>query len=234
MCGTVSWNAKEVTLSGCFLILACGWIVPAQGQTIAQGASGLSVTSVKVKQKRLSADRRLSRPYSPKITPALGRGTRDRTDSPEVASLKEIRDDRVQRQRDLRALDSQSRNSARSRHSVVRYGYEVRARITNDGLKPITKLLWAYRPSRNSQIVLEKKFFCHLSIQPGQSRNLKVVFPVRVLNATFTDPERSSLSDVVIEHVEYSDGTGWQLPTVLQPHTAGTLPQVKKGKCTAF
>lgn len=217
-----------------FIILACCWIVPAQAQTIGQGASGLNVTSVKVKEKRISGYSRSVRAYPPKITPTLGRGTLDRTDSREVASIKEIRDDRLQRQRDLRTLDSQSRNSARSRQSLGRYGYEIRARITNDGLKPIAKLVWAYRPSRNSQVVLEKKFYCHLPIAPGQSRNLKVLFPVQVLNVAFTDPQQSSLSDIVIEQVVYGDGTDWQLPTVVQPHTTRTLPQVEKGKCTAF
>ena len=230
----MSWKAKEVTLVRCLFILACCWIVPAQAQTIGQGASGLHVTSVKVKEKRISGNRRLARAYPPKISPTLGRGTRDRTDSPELASLKEIRDDRLQRQRDLRALDSQSRSSARTRHSVVRYGYEIRARITNNGLKPITKLLWAYRPTRNSQVVLEKKFYCHLPIEPGRSRNLKVLFPVQILNVAFTDPQQSSLSDIVIEQVEYDDGTDWQLPTVVQPQTPKTMPQVGKGKCTAL
>ena len=218
-----------------FFILACCWIVDAQAQTIGQGASGLNVTSVKVKEKRIGGYSRSSRVLPPKkITPTLGRGTLDRTDSPEVASLKEIREDQLQRQQDLRALGSQSRNSARSRQSVVRYGYEIRARITNDGLKPITKLAWAYRPTRNSQVVLEKRFSCHLPIAPGQSRNLKILFPVQILNVAFTDPQQSSLSDFVIEQVEYGDGTDWQLPTVVQPQTPTTLPRVGKGKCTAF
>ena len=217
-----------------FIILACCSIVPAQTQTNGQGASGLKVTSVKVKEKRIGGYSRSARAHPRKVTPTLGRGTLDRTDSPEVASLKEIRDDRMKRQRDLRALDSQSRNSARSLRSLRRYGYEIRASVTNDGLKPITKLVWAYRPSRNSQVVLEKKFFCHLPVAPGQSRNVKVWFPVQVLNVAFTDPQQSSLSDIVIEQVVYGDGTDWQLPTVVQPHTTRTLPQLEKGKCTAF
>lgn len=217
-----------------FIILACCWIVPAQTQTIGQGASGLNVTSAKVKEKRIGGYSRSARLHPRKITPTLGRGTADRTDSPRVASLKEVRDDRLQRQRDLRVLDSQSRNSARSRSSLGRYGYEIRAGITNDGLKPTTKLVWAYRPSRNSQVVLEKKFFCHLPVAPGQSRNLKVWFPVQVLNVAFADPQQSSLSDIVIEEVVYGDGTDWQLPTVVQPHTIRTSPKVEKGKCTAF
>ena len=148
--------------------------------------------------------------------------------------MKEIREDRFQRQQDLRALDSQSRNSARSRSSRVYQGYEVRARMTNEGPGSITKLVWAYRPTRNSQVVLEKKFYCHLPIAPGQSRNVKVWFPVQVLNAAFTNPQQSSLSDIVIEQVEYDGGTDWRLPTIVQSPTPRTLPQVGKGKCAAF
>ncbi|HEY5883670.1 MAG TPA: hypothetical protein VIT88_03245 [Pyrinomonadaceae bacterium] len=228
----MSWNAREMTLLACLFILACCWIVPAQAQTSGPGASGLNLTSVKVKEKRISGYGRSVRAYPPKINPTLGRGTGDRTDSPEVASLKEIRDDRFQRQRDLRALDRQSTNSTRSRPSRVYFGYEIRAGITNEGLKPITKLVLAYRPRRNSQVMLEKNFYCHLLIEPGRSRNLKVWFPVKVVDAAFTDPQQSSLSDVVIEQVEYGDGTTWLRPGWnAATFSAEATQQVKAGKC---
>ncbi|HEX5703635.1 MAG TPA: hypothetical protein VFX97_10590 [Pyrinomonadaceae bacterium] len=223
-----------MTLLRCLFILACCGIVPAQAQTSGQGASGLNVTSLKVKEKRIGGYSRASTVYPPKINPTLGRGTRDRTDSPEIASLKEIREDGQQRQRDLRALDVRSRNSARSRPSRAYQGYEIRARIANEGPRSITKLVWAYRPTRNSQVVLEKQFYCHLPIAPGQSRNVKVWFPAQVLNVAFTNPRQSSVSDIVIEQVEYDGGTGWRLPTTVQPPTPRTLPPVGKGKCAAF
>ena len=227
----MSWNTRELTLLRCLFILACCCLGPAQAQTSGPAASGLNVTSVKVKEKRIGGYSRASTAYPPKINPTLGRGTRDRTDSAEIASLKEIREDRNQRQRDLRALDIQSRNSARSRRSRVYYGYEIRARIINEGLKPIAKLVWAYQPTRNSQVLLEKKFHCHLPIAPGQARNVKVWFPVQVLNVAFANPKESLLSDIVIEHVEYDGGSDWRLPAVVQPHTPRTLPQVAKGRC---
>lgn len=214
------------------LILLTCCLVPAQSQTNGQNASGLKVITVKIKEVRSASHGRSIALEPPKVTPTLGRGTLDATDSAEVAVLKETRNDRSQRERDLRAIGRQDRGSRGLRPPSIRNGYEVRARFTNEGLKRITKVVWSYRPVRNSQIIFEKKFYCQMRFEPGESRSLKVSFPMNILNASFPDLREPAISDFVIEQVEYADGSSWHLPTLVRPFSVTVLPGLEKGKCT--
>jgi len=202
-------------------ILVCCSVIQTQAPTSGPSAPGLRITNLKVKEAR----------STPSPLETIGR--QDRTESSEDVTLKEVGDDK--RERDLRALSRQPTSTTRRRTSPEGYGYEISARITNESVKPISELVWAYRPSRNSQIIVEKEFYCQLKIDPGKSHDLKVSFTARVVNASSPVLKDALLSDVVIEQVSYGDGStwarqGWNPAT----YSAGATQKPKVGKCVGL
>ena len=96
-------------------------------------------------------------------------------------------------------------------------GYAYRVKMRNAGAKPVEVLFWEYQfvEAANPSNVTRRQFLCGVQMKPGKEKEV-VAFspsgPSGVVSAeTLADKSRDSFSEkVVINRVEFSDGSIWQ------------------------
>jgi len=215
---------------------------------ILQESSGLEVLSLEAKKAIVREDDwRLSMISTkpPEIHPTLGRGDRDRTDPPNVATLKETRQDTAQRMQDLSRV-SNKRDESRFRMVPV---YVFKVQMKNTTLKPITSFVWAYHlpesPSDTSTTPDQRpdqQYLCNVKVAAGETKMVTVASPVRrprvVDVSTLSTPPQlhePTLKDMIINQIQFADKDKWQRPdwnpVVLSRQGARKLG---KGKCIAL
>jgi len=197
--------------------------------------SGLEVLSLKVKEKTLKADWGVPSMVSqkpPVLNPSLNRGI-DRDEPPILA----INRDTSQRIRDLQSLGDQKHGlPARGGTSPV---YESLAQIQNANSKAIVRFVWGFQASAHLLYTEDQEFLCSVKINPAEAKNVKVISRIphqRVVDVAASganpSPEKPSLNDVIVNQVEFADGTIWQRPgwnaAVLARQGARKL---ERGKC---
>jgi hypothetical protein len=97
-------------------------------------------------------------------------------------------------------------------------GYKYRAKVTNVGGKNIRAIVWEYQFTEvGSREVHSHRFRTVTRIGPGRSKEL-VAFsyapPSRTINVASLGLKGSKPFEeqVLIDRVEYSDGSAWQRP----------------------
>lgn len=230
-----------------FTLALLSLALPSAGPILPE-SSGLEVLSLEVKKGSVREnDWRLpmisTKP--PEIHPTLGRGDRDRTDPPNVATLKETREDMAQRRRDLSAV-SNMKDESRFRMIPV---YFFKVQMKNTTLKPITRFVWAYHlpgsPSDTSTTPDQRpdqQYLCNVRIAAGETKMVTVASPLRrprVIDvSTISTPPQlhePTLKDMIINQIQFADNDKWQRPgwssVVLSRQGARKLG---KGKCIAL
>lgn len=96
-------------------------------------------------------------------------------------------------------------------------GYSYRAKIQNASEKVIEVIFWEYqfRDTPNSSVVSRRQFLCGVQIKPAKEKELKafsVSGPSDVISvAALSDKTKNGgVETVVINRVEFADGTIWQ------------------------
>jgi hypothetical protein len=96
-------------------------------------------------------------------------------------------------------------------------GYEYRVKFRNSGAKAVEVLFWEYEftDSSNSSNVARRQFLCGVGIKPGKEKEIlsfSVSGPSNVVSAGSLASEAGPTfaERVVVNRVEYSDGTIWQ------------------------
>lgn len=95
-------------------------------------------------------------------------------------------------------------------------GYAYNLKLKNEGAKQIEVVFWEYQfTDGNASNVTRRQFLCGLNLKPGKEKEL-VAFsmsgPSKVVSAESlaTPSAKSSPEKVLINRLEYSDGTIWQ------------------------
>lgn len=96
-------------------------------------------------------------------------------------------------------------------------GYSYRARVRNAGAKLIEIVFWEYQfaePARAAGVV-RRQFLCGAQIKPGKEKELQAFStfgPSDVVSAAgaAADAAHAARERVVINRVEFADGTIWQ------------------------
>lgn len=95
------------------------------------------------------------------------------------------------------------------------YLYELK--VKNSDTKTIKSLLWEYQAGSQSasQNVFTRQFLCTEKIKANDSKTLKTISflpPVSVVDASDLKDkdQRKYVMDIIINRVEYTDGTIWQ------------------------
>ena len=214
---------------------------------IFQESSGLEVLSLEVKRTTVREnDWRLSMISTkpPVIHPTLGRGDGDRTNPPNVAVLKETRQDTAQRTRELRSVSNQ-KDETRFRMVPV---YVFTVQMKNTTLKPITGFVWAYHLPEASDTSTtpdhrpDQEYLCNVRIAAGESKIVTVASPVRrprVVDVSTISappqPHEPTLKDMIINQIQFADNDKWQRPdwnSVVLSRQGAT--KLGKGKCIAL
>jgi hypothetical protein len=113
---------------------------------------------------------------------------------------------------------------SRAPQSETRDGYAYRIKVQNTYTKPVEVVFWEYRfvDPANPQLIARRQFLCGVNIPAGKGKELEgfsLSGPSDVVNVK-TLADNAFKEDVVINRVEYSDGTVWQ-------RKAWTLAEVK-------
>lgn len=96
-------------------------------------------------------------------------------------------------------------------------GFDYRAKVRNESTKLIEIVFWEYRFSdpSNAEAVTRRQFLCGVNIKPGKGKELQafsVLGPNDVISlATLANKSENLFGEkVVINRVEYADGSIWQ------------------------
>jgi hypothetical protein len=96
-------------------------------------------------------------------------------------------------------------------------GYLYRAKVQNSGTKVIDILFWEYQfaEQANPQNVTRHQFLCGVSIRQGKDKELEgfsAIPPNNVVNIETLSKKDGNpfIENIVINRVEYADGTIWQ------------------------
>ncbi|MDQ3745231.1 MAG: hypothetical protein M3444_12680 [Acidobacteriota bacterium] len=96
-------------------------------------------------------------------------------------------------------------------------GFAYRIKVRNAGAKAVEVLFWEYQfvESANPSNVARRQFLCGVPLKPGKEREVLAFSPSgpsgTVSAETLADQSRNSFQEkVVINRVEYSDGSIWQ------------------------
>ncbi len=115
---------------------------------------------------------------------------------------------------DLRRIESAARKTASAPSGNI-FLYELKVKNLDE--KTIRSFIWEYQPVKEStlQNASSRRFLCVEKIKEGDSKTLRIVShlpPVNVVDAAVSGDEsmKDFAVDVVINRVEYADGTVWK------------------------
>ncbi|HEY0004412.1 MAG TPA: hypothetical protein VGB17_06345 [Pyrinomonadaceae bacterium] len=146
------------------------------------------------------------------------------------------------RSSEMRGVEQQATRSATQPHE----SYIYRAKVKNTGTKQVKAVYWQYEinASENPLDSSVRQFFCTQSIKPDENKELKVLSPLsptKVVNVAGAGkkPEKSSGEKVVINRIEYTDGSAWQREGWVNNTSKSVLADDSKqkalsGKCTGL
>ena len=203
-----------------------------------QSQLGLEVLSLNVKEKVVNpqVDLLAESDLPSSVTrpnPNTGRPT----------NRNESETDRIERQTNLRvqnmhAIANAKKEAEAGRVSSVKL-YESEAEIKNGSSKPIARFVWAFQASESLQFTNDLEFLCDTKLAVGETKRVKVVslYPnQKVVKVAASGapaiPVKPTLKDIIINQIEFADGTKWERPgwNPLVMATIGAR-NVSKGKC---
>jgi len=146
----------------------------------------------------------------------------------EPAEAKNRRDIQ-ERRADLANAERNASNSAPRRQDY----YMLRLEVKNVGQNTTKSIVWEIQPAVQTGDVEAKQFICKMKAKPKESKVFELMSPsspVKVVSADKKAPE----GKVVINRIEYADGTVWKRKgwSVLIP--AEMTDQMENGKCVMF
>jgi len=202
---------------------------------------GLEVSSLNVKEKVINpqVDLLAESELPDSVTrpnPNIGKPT----------NRAESENERLERQTNLRvqnmhAIEAAKKDAAANRPTTNKF-YESEAEFKNSSTKPITGFVWAYAASPALQFPYDQEFLCDMKLAAGETKRVKVLslYPnQRVVNVSASGaasvPVKPTIKDVVINQVQFADGTKWERPN-WNPLVLATVGarSIGKGKCGAL
>lgn len=142
------------------------------------------------------------------------------------------RRDILERRAEMAAVE---RDAALSRISSSKI-YFYRLRVKNASTKVVKSFAWECQPFSEPD-PLDRQFFCKVKAKPNESKEIELFSPLapsRVIDASKAGDNSGKSPDakVVINRIEYIDGTVWQRPG-WNPKTFldDAVQRVAVGKC---
>ena len=139
------------------------------------------------------------------------------------------RRDREERRADLLTAE---RNAAQSSTRKQDY-YFIRLEVKNIGPNTIKSMVWEYQPSAETANYDLRQYICTMKAKPKESKTFELMSPVSPVKVVSAD-KQSQDGKVVINRIEYADGSVWKRKgwSVLIP--ADMTDQMGNGKCVMF
>jgi len=136
------------------------------------------------------------------------------------------------RRADLRVMEKKAAVSAEKPVD----NYQLRLELKNVGANVVRGLIWEFRPTAGPDDFQPKQYLCALQVKPKEKKILDIwtpYIPVKVISA---DERKDALKDgtVVINKIEYVDGSVWKKPGWNYSLPADSLQKLAEGKCSVF
>ena len=153
-----------------------------------------------------------------------------RNEPQEVINRREL----AQRRADMKAAEINAALSTRKAAKVYFYHLEVK----NNGSRGIKSFAWQYESSGVPD-PSDRQFFCVVNAKPNQKKQFDLYTPLapsRVVDVTTaSEKPGNSKGVVVINKIEYTDGTSWLRPG-WNPATfsAEATHKVEAGRCVGL
>lgn len=143
------------------------------------------------------------------------------------------RRDMLERRADMRNAEINARLSAKKGASNV---YFYRLQVKNSSPKFVKSFAWEYQPTETRD-PFDRQFYCAIKAKPNESKGLALFSPLApswVVDAAKAGDKvgKGSRATVIINQIEYMDGTVWQRKG-WNPKTfpAESIQKVESGKC---
>lgn len=146
------------------------------------------------------------------------------------------RRDRQERAADLRAGEQAAAQSTQKPFDIYVYRFQLK----NDGSKLIKSFVLEYQSLPGVRDSPSREFFCATKTKPNESKELEVTSafaPSKLVDANDagTKPHKPSADNVVVNRIEYGDGSIWQRKgwdaTILSRDSS---QKYGNGKCVPF
>jgi len=134
------------------------------------------------------------------------------------------------------SIENRSRDMLDLEHSVMGESrpidlFRYRVSLKNTGVKLVKAIVWDYQASDTDQFIdaTHRQFRCTAKIKPNQSERVEgysVLPPTRVITASGA---KSYSQRIIINRIEYADGTSWQRADWRQPDAKSKYNN--KGNC---
>jgi hypothetical protein len=141
--------------------------------------------------------------------------------------------------RNRNSIENRSRDMAELERSVMGESYyerpidlfRYRVNLKNTGIKVVKAVVWDYQASDTDQFndSTHRQFRCTAKLKPNQSQRFEgfsMLPPTRVITASGT---KSFSERVILNRIEYADGTSWQRPEWHEPEI--TSNHSSRGNC---
>ena len=134
------------------------------------------------------------------------------------------------RSRDMQDLEDSVMREARNARPIDLFRYRVN--LKNTGPKVVKFVFWEFQASYTDDFsgTLHRQFRCTAKLKPNQSERLEAYStqpPIRVVSAA----NKTFNQRVVINRIEYADGTFWQRPEWQVPQV---FKEPARGNCQAL
>lgn len=143
------------------------------------------------------------------------------------------RRDMLERRVDLMNAEINAGRSAKSGKTRL---YFYRLQVKNASPKMVKSFAWEYQPTEERD-PFDRQFYCAIKAKPNENKELELFSPLApswVVDAAKAGDKvgKGSRATVIINQIEYMDGTVWQRKS-WNPKTfpADSIQKVENGKC---
>ena len=111
--------------------------------------------------------------------------------------------------------------------------YIMRLEVKNTGQNTTKSIIWEFDPAVKTPDYEARQYICTIKAKPNESKAFELMTPAAPVKVVSAD-KKSQDGQVVINRIEYTDGSIWKRKgwSVLIP--AGMTDQIANGKCVMF
>jgi hypothetical protein len=148
-----------------------------------------------------------------------------KNEPPEVKNRRDIQERRA----DLANAERNANNSTPRRQDY----YMLRLEVKNVGQNTTKSIIWEFQPTAQTADYEARQYICKMKAKPNESKVFELVSPSAPVKVVSAD-KKAQDGKVVINRIEYADGTVWKRKgwSVLIP--AELTDQMGNGKCVMF
>ena len=195
------------------LSLLLSLLVPFQGPVVSSDASPLDVGNFKWSRARRNVDAppvEGNAPAAAMLTPTRNFARNSRINDPQG-----VRDPNQDTLDGRRAAMDKSVAESRAPKAQPMDGFAYRIKVQNPSNKVVEIVFWEYqfRDPANPDLVARRQFLCGVNIPAGKGKELEgfsLSGPSDVVDVKTLNSGGSFKENVLINRVEYSDGSIWQ------------------------